>query len=301
LEAYQPTPEFPLNQFSDWDLDKRWYTMFLPFDIVEKPKELYTEMWLAFRSSVWTDLSKRLTFEIDFNREFNLKPDPILPKGKLLRAARPRARRWDMHHIDKGPVVLTLENLQRDVRTLQLIPSVPEGVRKIFRTAKKLYVFGYFDESFCQIGEHYATLALEAALRARYWQDVKFPFVLSNPSGESITLVRGNYNHVFRLCIGDPRWNLRTVKIDGSPFLHTITQLLDFMEREGLLTHWERDMCTLLINVRNTRSHPSSISVMPSNRRWLEMAAKFINILYIEPSRKKKLLEEHRRMQRLKS
>lgn len=294
-QQFPPTEEFPLSQFSDWDPEQRWFTMFLPFDIRENAESLYSEMWLAFRSSIWMDITTRLTFEISFNREYDLESDEVLPKRELLKPARPGAERWDIQHPEKGRVKLTLRNLQKDVGAIQLIPDVPKGVRDILETAKRLYVFTYFDESFRQVSEHYAALALESALKERYWRGVKQPIELKNRKGETQTLNQASYSHVFRLCVSDRRWNRRNVKINGKPFLHTTRQLLDFFEEEKLLTRWERDMCRLVITVRNTLSHPSSISTMPSSIGWLELATRFINTLYIEPSRKQRLLEEHRR------
>ena len=301
FESFHPTPEFPINQFSDWDSEKRWFTMFLPFDIVQDSEELYKEMWLSFRSSIWTDLSEYLTFKIDFNQEFDLKPDPIIPKRMLLKAARPGAERYDFWNPEKEFERLTLNSLQEDVQAIQLIQSVPKGTREILGTAKRLYIFAYFNEAFYQVAEHYATLALESALKSRYWDEVKQPITLTDRYGQTRTLNRVDYHHVFQLCIGDSRWNLRKVKINGEPFLHSQKQLLDFMEKRKLLTNWEREMCFLLLSVRNSRSHPSSISNMPSNRDWLEMSARFINTLYIELTRKQELLDKHHRQTGLKS
>lgn len=296
---FPPTKEFPLSQFSVWDPEQKWFTMFLPFDIRENADSLFSEIWLAFRSSIWMDISARLTFEIDFNREYDLETDEVLPKRELLKPARPGAERWDIQHPEKGSVKLTLRTLQEDVRAIQLIPDVPKGVRDILETAKRLYIFTYFDQSFRQVSEHYAALALESALKERYWREVGQPIELRNRDGETQTLNQARYSHVFRLCISDKRWSLRSMKVNGKPFLHTTKQLLDFFEGEKLLTRWERDMCRLVISVRNTLSHPLSISTMPSSIGWLKLVTRFINTLHIEPSRKQRLLEEHRRRHRL--
>jgi hypothetical protein len=63
---------------------------------------------------------------------------------------------------------ITIENLQENVCGIQLIPNVPEGVKKVFNGAKRLYIFGYFEYYFFTISQHYAYLALESALRNKY-------------------------------------------------------------------------------------------------------------------------------------
>jgi len=63
---------------------------------------------------------------------------------------------------------ITIDSLQKNICDIQLIPSVPEEVKKVFNAAKRLYIFGYFEYYFFTISGHYAYLALESALRNRY-------------------------------------------------------------------------------------------------------------------------------------
>lgn len=216
---FTPTDEFPVYQFSDWDAHHRWYTVFLPFDVAEDTEKLYTEMWFLFRTSIWFDLSPRLTFEVNFLQVYGLQEDHIVSAEQLLQPARPDAIRFDFRDPEEAETPLTLENLQKDVATIQLIPGVPPGIREILETSKRLYVFSYFDTSFVQAAELYATLAIEAALRERYWQTVRQPVVV-RAGGETRTFERCQYDSIHHLASTTPGWDL--VRFASMGFLFSV-------------------------------------------------------------------------------
>jgi len=104
---------------------------------------------------------------IDYNTKYGLKSDPVLPISELLKKD---IKFSPFVKVDKSGESheITLEDLQKSVCDIQLIPTVPEGVRKVFNAAKRLHIFGYFEYYFFTISQHYAFLALESALRNRY-------------------------------------------------------------------------------------------------------------------------------------
>lgn len=63
---------------------------------------------------------------------------------------------------------IELEDLQQHVASMVLDPKVPDEVKRVFKAAKDLYLFGYFRYYFFTISNHYAFLSLESALRNKY-------------------------------------------------------------------------------------------------------------------------------------
>lgn len=156
---------FKLRGYGDTEF---WYWVFvIPYDILEKREEYITDFiklfWITFGYQLLEKFEKR----IDYNTQYGLKSDPVLPLSELLKkdiAFSPFVK------VDKSGESheITLEDLQKSVCDIQLIPTVPEGVREVFNAAKRLHIFGYFEYYFFTISQHYAFLALESALRNRY-------------------------------------------------------------------------------------------------------------------------------------
>ena len=145
-----------------------WFWIWIiPYDILEKPEE-YTRdfmhsFWITFGHKILQKFERR----IDYNSKYGLKSDPVLPLSELLKKDKIFS---SFVKVDKSgePREITIEDLQESVCDIQLIPNVPEGVKKVFDAAKRLHIFGYFEYYFFTISQHYAFLALESALRNRY-------------------------------------------------------------------------------------------------------------------------------------
>jgi len=156
---------FKLRGYGDTEF---WYWVFaIPYDILEKREEYITDFiklfWITFGYKLLEKFEKR----IDYNTQYGLKSDPVLPPSELLKkdiafSTFVKVDKYGESH------EITLEDLQKSVCDIQLIPTVPEGVREVFNAAKRLHIFGYFEYYFFTISQHYAFLALESALRNRY-------------------------------------------------------------------------------------------------------------------------------------
>jgi len=145
-----------------------WYWIWIiPYDILEKPEEYARDFmhsfWITFQHKILQTFERR----IDYNSKYGLKSDPVLPLSELSKKDKVFSLfvKVDRSGEHRG---ITIEDLQESVCSIQLIPNVPEGVKKIFNAAKRLHIFGYFEYYFFTISQHYAFLALESALRNRY-------------------------------------------------------------------------------------------------------------------------------------
>ncbi|MGE5894508.1 MAG: hypothetical protein ACM34I_10670 [bacterium] len=139
----------------------------VPYDILKHPG-LYVEDFLAsFQITFRNKIIKEFGEKTDFSKKYWLPHDPILHLHEL-------QKRDDIFNsfvrVDKygDRSELTIEDEQESISGIQLIPHVPEKITNIFRTAKKLYIFGFFEHAFFNIALHYAFLAMEAALRLRH-------------------------------------------------------------------------------------------------------------------------------------
>jgi len=121
----------------------------------------------------------------DWNSKYNLKPDPILPLSELTRT--------------DTNLRLSIEELQKDVCDIQLIPAVHEDVKRVFQHAKDLYIYGFFRYIFFTIAQHYAYLALESAVKNRYYQFFGPEITLSHKA-ESMKIGLLDHQVVVDLC-----------------------------------------------------------------------------------------------------
>lgn len=145
---------------------EQWLWFWLLSQItLENPEKYARDFLHFFEFTFQNNIIKKFGREIDYVEKYNLQSDPILSSSELLQIDRTAHSIFKPRNDDDSKV---LEDLQRDVCEIQLIPTVPEGVKKVFNAAKKLYVFGYFEYYFFTISNHYAFLAVESALRNRY-------------------------------------------------------------------------------------------------------------------------------------
>ncbi len=156
-----------LNYSSCYGFDPWIWISILHYDLL-KDYQCYTNDFLFnlrynFRKVIFEKFDKTP----DFNSEYNLKPDRMYTKNQLLKKCGPLN---SFGKINKNGRIgkITFRDLQQNVSNIQLIPTVSKDVKKVFKAAKKLYMFGYFDYFFFTISQHYAYLALESALANKY-------------------------------------------------------------------------------------------------------------------------------------
>jgi hypothetical protein len=213
---------------------------------------------------------------------YGLQPDPVVDAKSLLRIHAITA-----HFVD--PTTggqLTLERLQAEVSPIQLIPQVPEDIRRTFYLAKRLYVFGYLEYGFFTVSLHYAYASLEAALHARWTAALPIPTVLTykNDKGrdEVETLGTRPLGHfaVRRLCRAR-RWKVQKLRVNGEPFPEKMKDLLASLRKQGIITDWQlKQFDGVWLRRRNYHSHLEFAPVEPPNTDVLVQVAEEINRLF---------------------
>lgn len=268
------TSDFTTIGMSDDKLE--YYIHFANYDIWNYFDRYLHDLRLIFLTFIQSQLIQKFKREIDFNTMYSLKEDQILPFEVFLK---------------KEPILdnisgkSTIEDLQKDICTLQLIPTVPDEVKKIFKAAKNLYFFGYFQYYFFTISEHYAYLAIESALRHKYNQWIGDKAVLTC-NYKKIHLrhemLNPSYLRIFDFCSKkkNQHWNYHKLKVNDEDFPWRNELLLNWLLSKGFITRWQRDRLNLALQLRNALSHLEFVTILYPSISGLKLAAELINNLY---------------------
>ena len=250
------------------------YFMFVMCD-VRKNLERFVDQFLMMFSTPMLPkqiAEKFLEKEIDFNALYELARDRITSIPENIQQAEERS-------FPK----LTFEKLQEHVADIQLIPTVPEDVQKVFKRAKDLYIFGYFRYQFFTISQHYAYLALESAIKHRYILSLGGKAVLKNRKGETEEMSQPSHWRIREFCWNNRTlgWDERELKVNDEPFPHSPRRLLDWLVNKRLITKWERGLFDTSIYLRNALSHLEAASTtMPSPETLKQIAYKINCVFY---------------------
>jgi hypothetical protein len=257
-----------------WDNESLDIVDFIPFDVRDRPLvygKCFAESLLMNQAE---GLIRKFKKEIDFSAVYVLQRDPVLSLEDWTKIDSTTALFVKLE--DGNPV--SFEERQATIGDIQLIPKVPQDVQVTFRRAKDAYVFGYFRYDFFTVAVHYAALAIEAAIKARWTASLP----------QSVTLTCGSkmkdmqipsHTKIFEFCIRE-KWHRQKTSVDGKPFPGSSTMLLDWLEREKIVTKWERRGLRIRLDERNALSHVEHSSTdMPSSDK-LRFAAKSINALF---------------------
>ena len=213
--------------------------------------------------------------EIDWNSEYDLKSDPILPMSEIIR---------------RNPIVdafiglRTIEDVQKAINDIQLIPAVPEQVKRVFSRAKELFIFGYFRYNFFTISNHYAFLALESAIMHRYIQSLGEKAILTDKKRKDLRfeITSPSYQRIWDFCRNNKRqgWSAHRLNVNDEPFPWNSSLLLDWLVEKHILRKWEKERFRAGIYLRNSLSHLEQASIFLPNSRTLGRVADDINKLF---------------------
>ena len=252
------------------------YTQFPLYDIkANSQKFVFDFLTYAFPILIEKACWNARQPHVDWASKFNLQPDQILPMKELTRIDK-TVDAFESYSGPKG-----IEKLQQEICGIQLIPSVPGSVKKVFQDAKDLHTYGFFRYSFFAVAQHYAYLALESAIKNRYYQSFGKENTLQNEKGETVKIGSIDHQAMIDLC-RRMKWDIRKLQINGEKFAYHPRELLDWLVREKIITEWERKQCDKGILLRNIMSHPTRALVFPPDysMKALGFAADFINRLY---------------------
>lgn len=258
------------------DDEINFYTQFPLYNIKNNFRKFVLDFLVHAFDPLAAKIRQKFRKGIDWVSKFNLRPDPILPMSEITK-------------MDKTLSLLLpfaegvgIEKLQKDVSNLQLIPSVPDDVKRVFRHAKDLYIYGFFRYSFFTIAQHYAYLALESAIKNRYYQSFGKEIILTNEKGETVKMGRIDHQAVIDFCRRRKGWSRYRLKINGEKFAFRTEELLDWLVRKGIINRWERKQCESGMRLRHLMSHLTHAPILtPSySMRALEFVADITNKLY---------------------
>ena len=232
-------------------------------------------------------VEKFLMKEIDFDALYGLAKDRITSVSENIEQAK-----------ERGYPGASFEQLQEHVAHIQLIPTVPEDVQKVFKRAKELYIFGYFRYQFFIISQHYAYLALESAIKHRYILSLCGKAILKNRKGETEEMSQPSHWRIREFCRNNRKlgWDERELKVNDEPFPHSPRRLLDWLVNKGLITKWERGLFDTSIYLRNAMSHLETASTTMPSPETLKQAAYKINCLFHNLFTGKNILGENSRL-----
>lgn len=261
--------------------DDDFHIQFEPFDIINRRDKFIHHLNHTFLIYQVDQLINLFKFEkeINFNVLYNLKRDTILPFPEVVSMDKITASFKKFE--DDRSSLLTLEDFQDHVADIQLIPTVPNDVRRIFKCAKELYIFGYFKYYFFTVSNHYAYLALESAIKNKYneWLDSKA--ILTNNKEESIEITSPSYRKIQDFCFKNKKnWYCGKILVNGEQFPYSMNKLLDWLVNKNIIKKWEKNMFGAGIYLRNSLSHLETVSIFPPSAHTLKVVAQDINKLY---------------------
>ncbi len=265
-------------QFSGcWTWDSTEIVDFVPYDIRKFPTEYGKYLAQNLFMSHADGLMSRFKKEIDFNALYGLAEDPVLPLEEWTKIDPTTALFVKLS--DGKP--FSIEERQKHICNIQLIPKVPNDVQVTFCRAKDAYICGYFRYDLFTVAVHYASLALEAAVKARW--SISLPKKVTITCGkDTVEMHFPSHTKIFDLCMRN-RWRSPNVLVDGQPFPFSSNALLNWLEAQRIVTKWEREGIRIGLNMRNALSHPEHSSTdIPSSDK-LRFVAGLVNKLFHTP------------------
>jgi hypothetical protein len=262
-----------------WDGENSdYYIHFAHYDIRRNFDEYLHELLMIFLYNLGTHLIQKFKKEFDFNALYDLKEDKVFPFEEIVK------KEPILDNLSGKP---TIEDLQKGICAIQLIPTVPEEVQRIFKAAKDLYVFGFFRYYFFTISQHYTYLAIESAIRHRYNQWLGEKAVLTcNYKKKNLRheMFNPTYHGIFDFCrqnkYKNQGWNYHKLKVNGEAFPWKMDLLLNWLVEKNIQTKWQRNRLKLAIYLRNSLSHLEFVSISFPTTTVLELGAESINNLY---------------------
>lgn len=259
---------------STWNSDDSWYLHFIGDDIIGNPSILYEEAKLLFLSFPDTPILHK-KFETkwheDYNTIYGLSLDPILQLEELVKGSE-----------GNSLFNLNLEKIQTATAELQLIPMVPDEIKQVFTRAKDLFIFGYFRYEFFTIAEHYAYLALEAAIKIRYVKCLGDLITLTDSKNDKLKheIKNPTYYSIEEFCRNNKDWNIYRLLVNGEPFQVGTKKLVDWLVTNHYIRKWEKNSYESGMNIRNILSHLERPQTHMPTTKNLQLIANQINFLF---------------------
>lgn len=275
IGANTQKPLWNLSLVSGWDDDK--FTFLAPFDIRTQPEQFGLEL---VRYMQMDERFVRLFLRgKDFTSRYGLEPDRILADQELLRFDKNTGE-----YVDCSLQRCSLRERQERVAGIQLIPQVPESVKRVIDSAKRLYIFGNFEYSFFTIAKSYAYAAMESALHNRWNATLPNPTVLRHQKNKSVaedvSVERSGHRKIKEYCKIN-KWNVRKVSVNGRQFPFTAGMVVDWLRDDGIINDWQKKrFIEVYLELRNAHSHLEFCSIEMPGASTIADAVEEINTLF---------------------
>ena len=171
----------------------------------------------------------------------------------------------------------SIEGLQKDLVKARLAEGVPEEVRHIFKVARKLCIYGYFQYDFFTVAHLMSFLALECALKHRFMQFYKNRVPLVKGDKREV-LETDRFERVFE-ALTSRRWKLEGHE-DFHPSFKGLAEWAGEVDLISKRSQWLIEEAA--VKLRNSLAHPFGIKIsMPGQAIMvLERTAELINELF---------------------
>jgi len=206
-----------------------------------------------------------------FNKKYQLTPEPVLDDADVLS---PDFLSSSFVRSDTG-VIPSLKDVQIALADILLIPQVPESVGRTFRIAKRLYLFGRFEYEFFNVSQHYAFLAMEAAILRRWTASLPDP-VLVQAKGFRQQMTTPSHGQLAELFHSAGRKLL----VNGQPFPNSPTSVLRRLRDCCIIDTVAEERISAAIGLRNDMSHHESPTILAPSTNALSVTAELINTLF---------------------
>jgi hypothetical protein len=250
--------------------DSEWTTIttVVPYQVLDEFERYCDEFYRFLGDSFWNVIQDKFCKKKDYNIAYGLSPEQILLPAELLRYGQPLA------NVQTG-LPPTIEEWQGYVNNILLIPSVPDSVQRTFEVAKQLFVFAYFVYSFSTASQHYAYLALEAALQARWSATLPPQTTVVYSNGVHTEFQHPTHKELFRHWKVDP-----TIQVNGERFPKSTNELIRALRRKQIIAPWQVERIQAGIDLRNDLSHLEDAQIMTASSGCLDAVAELINAMF---------------------
>jgi hypothetical protein len=201
--------------------------------------------------------------------------DPVLSPEELLRM-HPLSALFVRVDTEMAP---SLEEVEQKLSTICLRTSVPESVRRTFRLSRRLYLFAYFEYEFFTVSQHYALLALEAAVYSRWISDLPSEITVQAGSDEPCRMRAPTHKKLYDLWIQSKKKH-KVLKVEGKDFPNSVFKVLERLVARRLITTEQQDRMKAAFHLRNDMSHLESRLIAAPSIGFLATTAEFINTIY---------------------
>lgn len=262
------------NLIGYWDENSRWYMHFIPDDITLNPEILFEELerlFLIFGDIPHLSEKFKPEFYEDYNKIYGIASDPIRSFENIIQ----------INSTSKA-FSLDVAKLQRAVSNIQLIPKVPDDIRRAISMAKSLFIYGYFNYEFFTISQHYAYSALEGAIKIRYIKSFGNRVVLTDKKYKDLKVEFENptYSRIERFCYETNPWNVKRLLINGEDFQHNTKKLIQWLVNKKIIRKWEKEFFENSIEMRNIYSHFEHVQITMPKSSIIQRNVEKINHLF---------------------